>query len=319
MSPVPVSDANAPPCIERRASRGCRRSAPARSPAGARAAGPPAFFCILYWPSARSESFLPILPSSSAMAVPVPPDSSLPSSGLSSSGGGGGGSSCDALLRARRRVLERREVDVALLESSIGQLEEQQPRAPSDRRGAAGEVRQRRGSRAARTAASRGGAAAGPSDTRNVVLPMRDADLRVRAGSAQIVVRPCAASSASDVDWPPTTISPSMPGAKLNAKSSPCGATSGNSSIAVSSGRSPATQRGSSSGRRTADRPMSRRRPPASRCARCGIRAKADRHHEDTIEPTHPSRRVTRSTVRERASRAVIDARREPTPQPQHA
>ena len=50
----------------------------------------------------------------------------------------------------------------------------------------------------------------GTDDTRNVVLPART---RIFAfgGIGEIVVRPCAASSASDVDWPPTIISPSMP------------------------------------------------------------------------------------------------------------
>ncbi len=96
MSPVPVSEANAPPWV--RADEPRIPAVRACSIACWRAScGSSDVFCILYWPSARSESFLPILPSSRAIAVPVPPDSSAPSSGLSSSSGGGG-SSCDALL-----------------------------------------------------------------------------------------------------------------------------------------------------------------------------------------------------------------------------
>ena len=53
-----------------------RRESPTRG-ASASGASSAAVVSILYWPSARSSSRLPIRPSSSAIAVPVPPLSAI--------------------------------------------------------------------------------------------------------------------------------------------------------------------------------------------------------------------------------------------------
>ena len=129
-------------------------------------------------------------------------------------------------VRAGRRVLERREVDVRA-ESSSGICYEHEPEAEVRRERAERSTRAR-GSRAPRTAASRGGAAAEP--TRRGTWSCRRGRESSRSRGIGEIER--AALRGELGERRRLAVDDHLAfhaGQKLNTKSSPCGATSGKS------------------------------------------------------------------------------------------